>query len=192
MKGNVVARITALILVAAVIYEGSEHKVEATNSLYADHPTLLLEVRNTHFTVGRKIKSTYLRVLSDGSVECHTEKYWHEQDVVKRGMLSSEDLEALNRLLNDPNLLDVKPRYKLMYQVVDSWMEWEINIPHHRRVQRINIAGFSPTAAKKQNQPYPPVLTKLGCSIWKTRSDLYGDENSTRSFHEACQGSARD
>jgi hypothetical protein len=190
MKGNVLARVTALVLVAGavVIYECSQAKVEAVNSLYADRATLLLEVRNTHFTVGRKVRSAYLRVLSDGSVECHTEKYWHEQDVVKRGMLSPEDLEALNRLLNDPNLLDVKPRYKRMHLIVDSWMEWDIKIPHHRHTQRINIAGFSPTAAKKRNEPYPTVLAKLGCSIWKVRNDVYGDEKSSRaSREEACQ-----
>jgi hypothetical protein len=36
---------------------------------------VVLEVRNIHFTMGKKIPSIYLRVFSDGTAECHTEKY---------------------------------------------------------------------------------------------------------------------
>jgi len=50
---------------------------------------LILEVMNRHFTVGRKIRSVYLRVYSDGTAECHTVKYTGDEtddgpDIVNR------------------------------------------------------------------------------------------------------------
>jgi hypothetical protein len=42
---------------------------------------------NRHFTVGKKIPSLYLRVFSDGTAECHTEKFWEEADVTKTKVL---------------------------------------------------------------------------------------------------------
>ncbi len=47
-------------------------------------PKVILEVINRHFTVGRRISSLDLRVYSDETVECHTEKYWDEADTVRR------------------------------------------------------------------------------------------------------------
>jgi hypothetical protein len=131
---------------------------------------------NRYFTVGEKIPSIYLRVFSDGSAECHAEKFWDEADTVKKKVLSHEDFEQLRGLVGQPELLSVKPRYELMESVIDSWMEWTINVPYGRNVQRIEVANFSPVAAKERGEPYPDVLEKLGCSISKARSDVYGDQ----------------
>ncbi len=136
---------------------------------------VILEVINRHFTVGKKIPSVYLRVYADGTAECHTEKYWDEPDVVKSKTLAAQDFEKLKRLLEEPALSTVQHRYERPYQVVDSWMEWNIKVQHDGHTQTIQVAGFSPSAARERNQPYPDILLKLGCSVQGLRADVYGD-----------------
>jgi hypothetical protein len=138
--------------------------------------TLILEVVNRHFTVGEKIPSTYLKIYSDGTAECHTLKYWDEPDVAKTKSLPIEEFNQLKALLEHPDLLSVKHRYERMYSVMDSWMEWTIKIEHPSGEQSFEVSGFSPSSAKASRQPYPEVLTKLGCSIQKIRSEVFGYE----------------
>jgi hypothetical protein len=176
MKRMLVRTILATVFVAASFVCESSHVAAATVVKAGPSSKIILEVINRHFTVGKKIRSVYLRVFSDGSAECHAEKYWDEPDTVKRKALSHEDLAQLKALVEQPELLTVKPRYKLMAPVIDSWMEWTIKVPHGRRVQQIEVANFDPAAAKERNERYPEVLVKLGCSIWKMRSDVYADE----------------
>lgn len=176
---NVLARaaLLTLFVAEAVVYGGQNNSTEAANALTTGPSSrVTLEVINRHFTVGKKIKSVYVRVFSDGTAECHTEKYWDEPDNVKRKVLAPDDFERLEALLKQPELLSVKPRYGLMATVVDSWMEWTIKVPHGQNGQTIEVANFNPTAAKESKKPYPDVLVKLGCSIWKIRSDVYADE----------------
>jgi len=182
------AILPTLFAAAAIGYEGRNHCTEAANALKSGpRSKVILEVINRHFTVGKKIPSVYLRVSSNGTAECHTEKYWQEPDIVKTKVLPPEDFEALKALLKQPELSSVKHRYERMYLVIDSWMEWNIKIRHAGDVQTIEVAGFSPAAAKGRNQPYPDILVKLGCSIWKLRSEVYGDEQAARAVHsEEC------
>jgi hypothetical protein len=142
---------------------------------------LILEVMNRHFTVGRKIRSVYLRVYSDGTAECHTVKYTGDAtddgpDIVKQKTLAPGDLQNLEAVLQNPELLHVKRKYGLMDWVVDSWMEWDIKVPHGWHVERVKVLNFSPASAREKKQPYPSALLKLGCLIWKVRNDVYGDE----------------
>jgi hypothetical protein len=60
--------------------------------------------------LGKKIPSLYLRVFSDGTAECHTEKFWEEADVTKTKVLGPGELEELKAIVNRPNLLDVEKR----------------------------------------------------------------------------------
>jgi hypothetical protein len=180
---NVLARavLLTLFVAGAVVYEGQNNSTEAANALTTGpSPRVILEVINRHFTVGEKIRSVYVRVFSDGSAECHTEKYSDEPDNVKRKVLAPDDFERLKALLKQPELLSVKPRYGLVAPVIDSWMEWTIKIPHGQNVQTIEVANFNPTAAKESKKPYPDVLVKLGCSIWMIRSGVYGDPEPSR------------
>jgi hypothetical protein len=141
-------------------------------------PRLILEVINRHFTVGRKIPSMYLRVYSDGTAECHTIRYiGDEVEIVKRKKLMAEEIVRLEALTDAPELLSVKKKYELMHWVVDSWMQWDIKVPHRGNTQKIQVLNFSPGSAREKNEPYPDVLVKLGCSIWKIRNDVYGDES---------------
>jgi hypothetical protein len=138
-------------------------------------PRLVLEVINRHFTVGRHIPSVYLRVYSDGKVECHTEKYWDEADIVKHKTLGPEELQRLQAVVDSPELLHVNEKYGLMALVIDSWMEWDIRVPHGWRTTKIRVLNFSPASARQKNQAYPSAVLKLGCSIWKLRNEVYGD-----------------
>jgi hypothetical protein len=177
-----------LFVVGAIVYDGCTASTEAAATSESQTSSkVILEVINRHFTVGKKIRSVYLRVFSDGTGECHTEKYSDEPDIMKKKMLARKDFEALRTVLQERELSTLKHRYERMYPVVDSWMEWNIKISDHGPNRKIEVAGFSPSAAKKQNQPYPDVLVRLGCSIWKLRDEIYGEEQATMADHaEEC------
>ncbi len=149
--------------------------------------TVVLEVINRHFTVGKKIPSVYLRVLSDGTAECHTLRYWKEPDVVKSRKLPPRNFEDLKMLLANPEFPNLKSRYERMYPVVDSWMEWNIRIQHSGQKQKFEVSGFSPASARAKGQPYPEILTKLGCSIWKIRQEVYGDDDEVSKSGDALE-----
>jgi len=158
----------------------SEGKIDSSRDGKVEQSRkIILEVMNRHFTMGQRIPSIYLRVFSDGTAECHTQKYSRsDKDVTKTKVLSAETLEKLQAVLNDPDLLQVKKRYELMRGVVDSWMEWDITVQHPGTEESIQIANFSPSSAREKKQPYPDALVKLGCSILKIRGDVYGDADS--------------
>jgi hypothetical protein len=140
---------------------------------------VVLEVTNIHFTMGEKIPSVYLRVFSDGTAECHVEKYTEkDKDIAKSKILDSKEFENLRAVINEPEMLGVKKRYELMHSVVDSWMEWDIRLQHTSSVQRIQIASFSPSSARERNEPYPDTLTALGCSILRIRNEVFAGENT--------------
>ena len=154
-------------------------------------PQIILEVINKHFTIGLKIPSVYLRVFSDGIAECHTVRYTgHEADVVKRKALNPDELIKLKAVLENQELLHVQKRYELVYPVIDSWMEWNIEVPHNSGTRRIQVLNFSPGSAGEKNKPYPDALVALGCSIWKLRYETYGDEiygNMPRYLADGCK-----
>jgi hypothetical protein len=134
---------------------------------------IILEVMNKHFTRGTTIPSLYLRVFSDGTAECHTEKFsGEEKDVTKRKVLGTKEFEKLKAVINEPNFRDIKKRYELNHPVVDSWMEWTITVQHPNGVQRIQVLNFSPVSEVYKNQAYPDALVKLGCSILKIREEV--------------------
>lgn len=143
----------------------------------ADTPArVILEVVNKHHTMGRDIPSVYLRVFSDGAVECHTQKFIsNEIDSAKRKSLAPEELRRLKSLLEDPDLSQIDKRYGLMYTVIDSWMEWDIEIKVEKasKTQSFKVLNFAPGAARERGQPYPNSLVNLGCSIVKLRVEVY-------------------
>lgn len=145
-----------------------------------EHPKLLLRVVNRHFTVGKRIPSAYLKVFSDGSVECHAVRFGeHDKDDVKKMQLSTDELAKLTSALNDSGLRKLSHDYKLQRFVVDSWMEWDISIEQPRRQDvRLAFAGGSGQTA------LPDALGKLGCLILELRRKAYGDD--TTSYNPAC------
>jgi hypothetical protein len=152
------------------------------------HAKLILEVITRHFTVGRRIRSVYLRVDSDGSVECRTFRFTgDETEKIKRKKLARRELQNLEAALDDPTLLNVGKKYVTWGPVIDSWMEWEINVPHGWQARQIDIKvddfaleieafDITPKAQRQKLGSYPPALLRLGCLIWKIRNKVYGDE----------------
>jgi hypothetical protein len=137
---------------------------------------IILQVLNNYFTRGTTISSLYLRVFSDGTAECHTEKFTgEEKDVTKRKILGAKGFEELKAVINGPNFPEIKKRYELNYPVVDSWMEWLITVQHPNGEQSIQVANFSPASELYKNQAYPDALVKLGCSILKIREEVFDD-----------------
>jgi hypothetical protein len=138
--------------------------------------TPILEVINRHFTVGLEIPSIYLKVFSDRTAEGHTLAYsGQERDVVKKKTLAPDEFERLTAVLDAPELLMVKSRYESTRMIIDSWMEWDINIQRPGHAQKIEVVNFSPSWFGMA-QPYPDALLQLGCSVWKMRDHVYGAE----------------
>jgi hypothetical protein len=140
---------------------------------------VIIEVTNSHFTMGRVISGDYLKVLGDGTVECHTLKFTgKEVDVVKKKQLTPNEVREFKVILDQAELLGARQRYGLTRGVFDSWMEWNIRIPRAVTVQNISIAGFARTPLKEGS--YPNAVLKLGCSISRLRDEVYGDEPDWR------------
>src|SRR2546423_5758860 len=60
-------------------------------------PKVVLQVVNRHFTVGKQIPSDYLKVFSDGSVECHAVKSdEHDKDDIRKAQLSKDEFMKVN------------------------------------------------------------------------------------------------
>ena len=90
---------------------------------------VILEIVNRHFTVGKRIPSLYLRLFSDGTVECSTIKFAeHDVATTKKERLKPDELAQVTSILNDPSLRDSAHDYALQRVVFDSWMEWDITI----------------------------------------------------------------
>jgi hypothetical protein len=76
--------------------------------------------------MGRKIRSVYLRVYSDGTAQCHTVQYTGDEtddgpDIAKQKTLAPGELQSLEAILHSAELLQVKKKYRLMYTVIESW-----------------------------------------------------------------------
>lgn len=173
--------IALLVAVTTAHNSGTQTAIKSHNSERSDNsPTPVLDVINRHFTIGEKIPSVYLRVLSDRTAECHTLAFsGHEPNVVKKKTLAPEEFKRLTELLNDPGLLSVKSRYESNGTIVDSWMEWDIKIQHADSSQKLEVVNFSPSWLGLA-QPYPDPLLRLGCAVWKIRDDVFGDEPGHR------------
>ena len=105
---------------------------------------IVVQVINKHYTMGRGVPSVYLRVFSNGTVECHTMKYTGvEAELVKKKTLTAEEFDGLRVLLESPGLTQVEKRYALMYRGVDSWMEWDIKVPHGPHMQEILMVEWN-------------------------------------------------
>jgi hypothetical protein len=138
--------------------------------------TPVLEVINRHFTVGKRIPSVYLKVFSDRTAECHTLAYsGMEPEFARKTTLAPDEFERLTAVLDSPKLPIIKSRYQSTRMVIDSWMEWDVSIQRPGHVQKIEIVNFS-TTWFGMAQPYPDALLQLGCSVWKIRDEVYGDE----------------
>jgi len=145
---------------------------------------MILEVTSTHFTMGKKIPSLFLRVSSDRSVECDLRNaFGGDTGIVKTKVLMPKEFEEVKALADRPELGKVGRRYELTHFVFDSWTEWDIKVQHPNVEQEIIVANFEPIEPRYTEefaQPYPDVLVRLGCSISKLRDEVCGDELAWR------------
>jgi hypothetical protein len=125
---------------------------------------VVLSVINQHVTNGYNIPSQYLKVFSNGSVECHAVRFTEKDaDVVKGKTLTAEQFAQIKVVLDQAALLNAKRRYELTHPVFDSWMEWDITIRHPGGTQEISVASFvAPTALGREGS-YPDAVVRLGC-----------------------------
>lgn len=126
----------------------------------------------------------YLRLLSDGTAECHAIKFsGNEKDEVKVKHLPPKEFAEAQTVLSQPGLRDVNGRYELARMVVDSWMEWDMRIGDSAPLQNVTVVF-----AGSDHRHYPDELGKLGCLIVKLRDEVYGDNIDY--YRPACTGNS--
>jgi hypothetical protein len=149
--------------------------------------TLILEVAAEDFDIAWRQEYLYLKVLSDGAVECQIVKRKSgdmrfekaEIESVKRS-LSASELEQLKALLAQNSISRLENIYKQRIAVMlDAGTAWDIRIPRINRTQEIRVVSFAPDAATAQKKPYPAALLTLGCTIEKLRRATIGENVNT-------------
>jgi hypothetical protein len=150
----------------------------------SDSPKTLLQVTNEHITVGKRLPSTYLNLLSDGSIECGAID--RNAGGIKKTQVSPVELSQMISALNSEQLIHLGGSYALQRFVFDSWMEWDITISRPSRpVQNITLAfGGGRDYAK-----LPDALGELGCRILDLRYRCWGAEEPY--YKPACTKAAK-
>ncbi len=135
----------------------------------------LLEVVRMSWSVERDETLLYLRVYSDGFAEADPMRQVDFRDVkLKTKQLSSEELAALANLLADKDTAPLLPEYSSFWGNKDFGYIYEITISEPSRKQ-LKLVNFNPFLARKEGKPYPKQLEKLGCSVWRLRTEVSGE-----------------
>jgi hypothetical protein len=167
------------LLLVALLLDVLSHELRGQERTEGAPLPVILEVVNYHFTIGRKIPSVFLKVLSDGTVECQSLKgAGTEGNVVRTKALTPDEFQKVKKVIDQSKLLDAKEKYELTHPVIDSWMEWHIKIPRTDGEQDIAIAAFASSPLREGS--YPIAVVRLGCTISKLREEAYGDEPDYR------------
>lgn len=156
--------------------------VQASSTKLSETPRVLLQVVNRHFTVGKRIPSNYLKVFSDGTVECQAIDK-HDGDAVRKTQISPNEVAQFTSVLNDPSLRDLSRDYSLQRFFIDSWMEWDITINRPSLPPQNITLAF---AGGSGSSTLPDGLRKLGCQILELRRRAYGDDVTY--YKPACIG----
>lgn len=137
--------------------------------------TPLLEVIRMSWTVERDETLLYLRVYSDGFTEADPMKHVDFRHLkLKEKQLSSDELVSLTSLLADPETAQLLPEYSNFWGNKDFGYKYEITISGRSRKQ-LQLVNFQPFLARKAGKPYPKQLEKLGCFVWKLRTEVSGE-----------------
>lgn len=137
--------------------------------------TPLLEVVRMSWSVERDETLLYLRVYSDGFAEADPMKQVDFRDLkLKKKQLSSEELAALSSLLADTGTAQLLPEYSSFWGNKDFGYTYEITISGPSQKQ-LKLVNFQPFLARKEGKPYPKQLEKLGCAVWKLRTEVSGE-----------------
>jgi hypothetical protein len=140
---------------------------------------LVLEVIATKFDIGPSEKYLYLAIYSDRSVEFQAMgPAWSDKPspTKLKKILTQGDFARLESLLNQPSLLNLKPKYPSRWDVIDAGTSWDITLPHTQSQQKVEVVAFDPEEARRSHRYYPDALVKLGCTIELLRNDVTGDQ----------------
>lgn len=137
--------------------------------------SILLEVVRNSWDAERNETLVYLRVYSDGLAEAHPMRKVDFRDIhLATKQLSAEQLETLKRLLFESATMQLQSHYSRYWGDKDFGYKYTVNI-HGPSQKQLELVNFQPFLARKESQPYPRQLEKLGCSIWRLRVEVTGE-----------------
>jgi hypothetical protein len=137
--------------------------------------TVLLEVVRNSWDVQRDETLVYVRVYTDGFAEAHPMRKVDFRNIqFETKQLSGGELAALGNLLSDPAVAQLQPEYSRSWGNKDFGYNYIVAIfgPFQKKVELVN---FQPFLARKEGKPYPKQLEKLGCTVWRIRSEVSGE-----------------
>jgi hypothetical protein len=88
--------------------------------------------------------------------------------------LSGDEMVSLRNVLNDPATTRLLPEYSRYWGNIDFGYKFDITISGALE-KKLEVVNFQPFLARKEGKPYPKQLEKLGCSIWKLRTEVSGE-----------------
>jgi len=165
----------------------SAAQTSVSNEQSQNRHTTVLEVTAVDFDIAWQQEYVYIKVSSDGIVECQIlrrrsgDTRFEKADVVAaKRTLSTSELRHLDALLARNDTRHLKSTYKQgALGVVDAGTWWDIQIPRDDRAQQIHVVAFAPDLAKAAKRPYPKALLALGCTIERIRADTVGEKRNT-------------
>jgi hypothetical protein len=186
MKGILPVGIRACLLsgsLAAILIGGflctarPQNHDSPPSTQQASPAELILEVIATKFDIGPSEKYLYLAIYSDRSVEFQAMgPAWSDKPspTKLKKTFSKADFARLETLLNQPSVLNLKPKYPSRLDVIDAGTSWDITLQHTQSLQKVEIVAFDPEEARRSHRHYPDALVKLGCTIKLLRNDITG------------------
>jgi hypothetical protein len=136
----------------------------------------LLEVILKTYDVTRMETLVYLRVFSDGFAEAHPMREVDFRTLaLRQGLISPEELAKLREVLNPSATQRLEPKYEQYWGNKDSGSEWQVTIGEGESKKIIILENFQPFWARAKKKPYPNEIEKLGCIIWKLRTEVTGE-----------------
>lgn len=138
--------------------------------------SVLLEVLRTSWDAQRNETLIYLRVYSNGLAEAHPmlKVDFRKLELVRKQLAGSETA-SLRKLLTEQATKQLQRDYTRYWGNKDFGNKYDITIVGRSQEQRITLINFQPFLARKEGKPYPSQLEKLGCSIWRLRTEVSGE-----------------
>jgi hypothetical protein len=147
----------------------------------------VLEVILKTYDVTRMETLVYLRVFSDGSAEAHPMREVDFRTLaLKQAQISPNDLAKLREILNPSNTQRLEPKYEQSWGNKDFGSEWRVTIGQGESKKTVILENFQPFLARSKKKPYPEEIEKLGCIVWKLRTEVTG-EPLERNYLRGCQ-----
>jgi hypothetical protein len=147
----------------------------------------MFEVILKTYDVTRTETLVYLRVFSDGSAEAHPMREVDFRTLaLKQAQISPNDLAKLREILNPSNTQRLEPKYEQSWGNKDFGSEWRVTIGQGESKKTVVLENFQPFLARSKKKPYPEEIEKLGCIVWKLRTEVTG-EPLERNYLRGCQ-----